>query len=376
MRLAYRLLLSSLAVIVALTGGVSIILDRELRQRTAQQTIDELTREAHFVAAEWTAEADPLRLAHRAGAALGHRVTLIRRDGVVVGDSQFDSAGLRALQNHATRPEVRRALHGAVGSSRRTSPSEGDDEMYVAVPASLGAARVSENIAAADAAFDQALRDVLVAGAAASLMALLLAALFARSVSRPVVELRDVARAIADGDLARRPAISAPAEIGDLANALYRLAEQLGARLSALEHDEALVSAVVESLNEGVLALSQRGTVLRINAAGRRMFGLRESTPFSIDTLPRDRVLRDAIAEALRGVPTESAELSIGGRTLVLTARPLSDEGAVLAVSDVTKTRRLEAMRRDFVANVSHELRTPLTVIGGFAETLADTFGR
>lgn len=372
MRLANRLLLSSLAVIIALTITVALILDRQLRRRTAEDNTAELVREAQFVAAQWTATAQPLELAHVAGRALGHRVTLILRDGVVVGDSQFDSAGVAGLQNHATRPEVATALAGAVGSSRRVSPSEGDYEVYVAVPAPLGAARVSESTASADAIFNSALGDIAVAGGIAAGIALLLATLFARTVSRPVVELRDVARAIADGDLSRRPAISAPGEIGDLATALHSMSEQLGTRLKGLQDDEALVSAVVESLSEGVLAVSARRSVLRINTAARTMLGIHDPVPFSADHIPRERLLHGAIDGALSGAATDGKSVEVAGRMLAISARPLPDGGAVLAITDLTTTRRLEAVRRDFVANVSHELRTPLTVIGGFAETLAE----
>ena len=94
--------------------------------------------------------------------------------------------------------------------------------------------------------------------------------------------------------------------------------------------------------------------------------------PFPLDHLPRERVLRDAIAGAIAGEVTESAEAVVDGRTLAFTARPLAGGGAVVALLDLTATRRLEAVRRDFVANVSHELKTPLTVVGGFAETLTD----
>ncbi len=218
----------------------------------------------------------------------------------------------------------------------------------------------------------QAREDVLVVGVLGLLLAAGVALLFARAVSTPIVDLRDVARALAAGDLTRRPSLTAPGEVGDLAIALHRLGEQLGARLSALEAEESLLTAVFDSLNEGVLAVDGRQRVVRINATGRRLLRVRTATPFELDYLPRDRVFRQALTSALAGHVTEAVETSVEGRTLALTARPLPSGGAVLALLDLTSTRRLETVRRDFVANVSHELRTPLTVVGGFAETLTD----
>jgi signal transduction histidine kinase len=371
-RLAQRLLLGSLLVIGVILVLVFTLSERGLRAGLLETTAARMAADARFLATLWQPGIDSDSLADAAAEALGIRVTLIDSTGRVVGDSEFESPALERLENHASRPEIAAARAGGSGTHVRVSRSAGEEALYLAVPAPRGFARVAISTAAAEETIARARRALLVAGGIGALAAMLLALVFARAVSRPVAELSEVAQQIAAGDLTRRPALVAPGEVGDLAVALHRMTEQLASRLSALEAEDLLLGAVIDALNEAVVAVDARRRVVRVNVAGRRLLGIRDGVPFSADQLPRDAALRDALSAALSGESVDGLELVIEGRTVALTARPLSRGGAVLAALDLTDVRRLETIRRDFVANVSHELKTPLTVIGGFAETLGD----
>jgi signal transduction histidine kinase len=371
-KLAQRLLLQSLAIVAVMVVSVVVIIDNQLYSRITDQAIHDLAGEARLLAAQWKPGVDADSLADEAGSATGHRITLIDSVGHVAGDSEFDGPALQRLENHSSRPEVIAARSGEVGSVRRMSPSTGEEQVYVAVKAPRGVARVSVTTRTVEEIFGRARNGVIAAGLISFLLAAILAVLFSRSVSRPIVELRDVARSIAAGERRRHPALSAPGEVGDLADAIYRLAEQLEARLAALAAEQSILTALVETLNEGVLAISPAREVVRINETGRRLLSIDRPLPFGIDYLPRESTLRSAISLALNGTETQPEEVVIEGNTMSLTARPLVSGGAVVALFDLTAIRKLETVRRDFVANVSHELRTPLTIVGGFAETLQD----
>jgi two-component system phosphate regulon sensor histidine kinase PhoR len=226
--------------------------------------------------------------------------------------------------------------------------------------------------ASPDALLSRVRQDIVIAGVVVALVGATFAGLLSRPLARPIEELSDVARAMAAGDLTRRPPLVGTGEVGDLADALRRLGEQLDSRIKAQQAEEALLVALTESLNEGVVAVDRRQQVVRINETARALLRLREPVPFPADYLPRDRTLREALTAVLGGSEALPGEVRVDERTLSLTARPLPNGGAVLALYDLTPFRRLEAVRRDFVANVSHELRTPLTVISGFVETLHD----
>ena len=146
---------------------------------------------------------------------------------------------------------------------------------------------------------------------------------------------------------------------------------QLDERFAQLKNEQSASAALVESMLEGVIAADGRGRITTANAAARRLLGYEPEHPLpDVRQLFRSKSAREIVTAVLEGEAVQDRQLDLDGSTLLVNARPLENEGAVLVLHDLTELRRLETVRRDFVANVSHELKTPLTSISGYAETL------
>ncbi len=300
----------------------------------------------------------------------GHRITLIDRAGWVRADSDFPPGPLPAIQNHSHRPEVRAALAGQRGVASRRSETVGRLLLYVAMPGGPGVVRVAAGLDQVDEIVSRAQQAIAGAALLAILIGSVLALAAGRSIARPLVEIGSAARAIAAGAPPRFPRSGIP-DIDLLVQALRDMHRQLGDRFEQLRREQAETAALVQSMVEGVIAADERGRILTLNPAARRMLGYSEA-----DVLPglrelfRVKAAREVVDAVLQGRAVQDRELEMDGRVLLMNARPLPSGGAVLVIHDLTEMRRLEAMRRDFVANVSHELKTPLTSISGYAETL------
>jgi len=376
MRLATRLFASiGLLVAAAVTGSI-IAADVLLRRHLEHEIATELEREARLVAAFTPADSTRWpEFAAQAGARLGRRVTLIDPDGHVRGDTEFDRASLAQLQNHRDRPEVRAALDSArgVGMDERLSASTNERQMYVAIrdgPSGLAVVRVSTTLATVDAQVHAVQRAVAAAGLIMLLAAWLVAWLLARALAWPLLRIAEAAGDIAAGRPAEFPDVHVP-ELAHHVDALRAMHHELERRFEDLRREREESRTLLEALSDGVLAADKRGIVIETNAAARRLlgYGATEALP-PLAELFHDRAHRALMREVLAGAVVERRELDLDDRTVVASARPLKGGGTLLVLSDVTDLRRLEMVRRDFVANVSHELKTPLTAIAGYAETL------
>ncbi|HEX2080395.1 MAG TPA: ATP-binding protein [Longimicrobium sp.] len=376
LRADQKLFLTYLAVItamvVAITLGVGDVLRRHMIDRQAADLRRELLLARSLYESHRTAPPDSLT--DWLGGIADRRVTLIDPDGRVIGDSEVPDEGLARLENHGNRPEVREALAGRVGRAVRVSASVGSEELYMAVPASQGRViRLAVPLREVYATVRRVQRGIFTVGVVAMVLTGLLSLGFSIAVTRPLRQLVDVARAMAAGDLGRRARTRERDEVGELADALDTLAGELQRRLGQLEGERAEMQALIDTMDEAVIAVDARGRVRRANPAARRIFSLSgDPRGLSPQEVTRRQPFLTLVKRALDGGPVAPTELTQDGRHLLATAQPLPGGGAVMVFLDVSALRRLEDVRRDFVANASHELKTPLTAIRGFAETLLD----
>jgi len=360
--------------VLVLVVSVLVLLwtaDVALRRDLEGEVAANLRREALIVREGLPADpTEAQQWIYRIGNETGYRVTLIGLDGVVTGESDYASLPLPAIENHAGRPEVRNALSDSFGVSKRRSATVGRDLIYVAVPGGPGIVRVAANLDHVDGIVHRAQVAVGLAALVALLIGTVVTVIAAGSITRPLTAITEAARSIAAGQPPRFPH-SGVRDIDTLVQALRQMHHELAVRFEKLRNEQAESAALVEAMVEGVVAADARGRILTANPAARRMLGYAGGAPLpELQQLFRGREAREVVRVVSEGAPVEGAEVGIDGRKVVLSGRPLPTGGAILVLHDQTEIRRLEAVRRDFVANVSHELKTPLTSISGYAETL------
>lgn len=369
--LATRLLIAggmvALALVLLMTGFV----DRSIRQIWLDDLDERLAGIGAAVGAGLSPGSEQI-LVTRAAESTGTRITLIAVDGDVVADSHQDEA---QMESHADRPEVLAALAGERGRDTRLSRSSGFAQRYLALPAVEGiVVRVSTPLSVIEEQLAATRQAVALAGLAVAALAILVLVLFARRLVRPVESLASQAQAVAAGDLSIEPERSSVLELDRLALALGAIVHDLGGRVEEAERASATLDAVLSALPQGTLLFDDEDQLVYANASSRELLG---TVPGNLESLAPFQ-LQGAVRAARSGaVETRELDHGLPERRLRAVATPVDTEGSVvLVIADVTERARVEAMRRDFVANASHELKTPVATAIASAEALQIALSR
>ena len=373
-RIFFKLLAVFLIVIAATAAILDVMLgnawERSLRTEIERNLTQKTLMFAHRV--EIDHEHSLVEIAAQEGLAAGARATVIDASGKVLADSESNPA---QMENHAQRAEFAAALSGKTGENERRSATLGIPFLYVAAPISGGAVRLAYPLSDIEAVQAQVRRRLFWGSAIASFIALLIAAGASIWTSRRLERIVDVAARIERGDLRARVNETPLDEIGRVAAAIDKTAQQVERSFDAVRSSQRQLETLLNSMQDAVIAVSADGLVRWANQKMDQLVPqhTRLNAPVVETIRDPDFLATVKAATNSKEVKTSRAASILPGRAFDVTAAPLPDGGVVAVLRDLTETERVEKTRRDFIANVSHELRTPLTSIQGYTETLLDT---
>ncbi len=372
-------------------GGIAMLTwveARQFRKSYLRQTEDGLRDRAFLLRAALLPLFQPANLAGADSicdllTASPSRVTLILPDGQVIADSK---ANPDSMENHKDRPEIREALDGKMGVYSRFSATRNQGMMYVALPVFeqgklVGVVRISLSLAEITTGIRVIHKRMVIAALFVLMMVILLSHLLSKQIARPISDLETGADRLANGDFGAKLAEGPFEETSRLAHAMNVMAVQLRERFQTILEQKKKQEAVVNSMSEGVIAMDTQMRIMELNpaAAGMLQTTIEAVRGRKAHAIVRNSELQDLIERTLAGEKPVEAEIKWkrpdGECFLQAHGTSIRDEtgrpvGGLIVLNDITGIRKLERLRRDFVANVSHELRTPLTSIKGFAETL------
>lgn len=371
-----RLILITMTATAA-TVMTIVMLQEPLVELRVSQSIEEELLEAVDEAIQLLSRGtDPEEAAERAAASFDCRVTVVDRRGHPVGDSGYDGAALPLAEVHLALLQRARGTP-AHAFAERTNPFTGVPSYFVAKRGPDGhVVQASRSMRAVETTRATVRFVLFLAGGIAILIGIVLTFALSQVLLRPIHDLMNVARALADGDLRARTRTTRRDELGDIGRALDRMADQLVDRVESLRAEESRLWTILDAMSEAVFVTDERGIIVLTNAAFDRLLGEPAVGRTAMEAL-RSPELHSAVDEARRGVSSRvelRVRFGLGEpKDFEAFVAPMQDDaGVVVLLHDLSEMKRTERIRRDFVANASHELRTPLTAIRGYAETLRD----
>ncbi|OPZ91875.1 MAG: Sensor histidine kinase YycG [Firmicutes bacterium ADurb.Bin419] len=307
------------------------------------------------------------------------RVTFIDYKGNVLGDSEADYT---IMENHSSRKEVQKALTGAIGKDIRSSETLKSDLLYMAIPVEeldiivrISVPLVQLNIINGMTWFYS-----LLIIFSALILTVIVSSKIAESLIRPLNDIINASNEISNGNYSKRITLATNDEVGQLSIQFNEMASKLDKTISDLNSKKIEVLSIVESITNGIVAVDKDNKIILINPAAFDAFNIDKNSKvtggYISEHIRNNRVnllLQDSIEQ---NKPLE-LEILIDDKILLIKTAPISpkegilnNSGWIISIQDITKVRKLEHLRTEFVSNVTHELKTPITSIRGFVETL------
>lgn len=381
-----------LAVIVCLAVTMLASL-QAARDFLEQETARDLERTAELLALPFAGlleESDTAQLQEmctEADARSGMRITVIAPGGLVLADSVAEPA---RMENHANRPEIRQAFAGEVGCQvGRFSETLRETLVYVAVPIYrdgkiVGVCRTAKPVEYLAEVRQLLANRILLGCLVAVLVGIPFTLYISRRILTPIRQMQGVASRLTKGDFSARMPLPQTHELAGLAEAVNAMAAELAERIRSATQQREELAAILSSMSEGLIAIDRDLHVLRVNGAAERLLQISRSETVGMALIEAvrnpalHRVAQDVVgsespveAEITLHHGAEECFVQVRASRLALPGSSVP-AGAVMVLTDITRLKRLENLRREFAANVSHELRTPVTSILGFVETLRD----
>ena len=384
----WRIALPYILLIVVILGGLSIYVVQFLQQSYLDSTRTRLL-------AETRALADQVSPVLKAGAPYTQidtltdayaqlvqaRATIILPDGVVVGESDY---AYSQMENHASRPEFQQAMLGQEYSDMRYSSTLRTNLMYAAAPIEVdgrvvGVARLAVPLQDLQEEIQILRRTVWGASGVALVLAVLLAFFITRRTTHPLRELTRSVQELKPGETLSLAAATRQDEIGRLSRAFEHLTAQLNQQIQDLRAERGKLAAVLVNMSDAILIVDGDGKVRLLNPAAMLLFNVEEAQALgaSLVTVVRNHQFVELWRKCILSGEPQTAVFEIGPEQRFIQAAaaslaPTIPDETLLVLHDLTRWRRLETVRRDFVSNVSHELRTPLASLKALAETLQE----
>jgi two-component system, OmpR family, phosphate regulon sensor histidine kinase PhoR len=321
------------------------------------------------------------------GSALATRITVIDETGLVLADSKEVAA---SMENHRTRPEVNSALLGQTGRSVRFSSTVKKEMMYVSLPVfESNGKKFVVRTAYPLMSFSETIvlftKKIVWIVSFVVFMLAIVSLYLSKRLSAPLIRLKDKAKKFANGDFKQEIEEFSNAETDSLSQTMNFMAKELEEKIKNLELRNKEQSAILKSMIEGVIAVDMNDRIIMMNESACRIVNADHARVSGklIQEVIRNTKIQEFIASVQKSVHSHAdkkeLQLNFEGKDIFVQIQgsPLQNAsgntiGAVIVMHDITDIKKLENIRREFVANVSHELRTPLTSIKGFVETLID----